>query len=949
MNATRFALPPLAQPTYSFGAIPRASYPDLKGSTLECVRDREYFQRCMAEMVLVCKEAVRRQRSHRNNSSTPNNTATTTADGSKPLSLEYLADRLDVDEPLWGYVVRHEQGGRMQGFICVTTFTNYEQSFRWDSLNEDAAFADDNPEEQRMRLTGERKVDTSGELARQLQATVRTGNVWQEGIVWPRIAEISLLGALGGCGRFLVELVLEDLERMKASSKVNYEYVVLQATDNSISFYETLGFVRVGAIVERDDNGQSTTPKSPMKQRGDGEKEPAGFRRSPKRRRDDSNPITKADLELPDCITMSKFQHYEVSKVGEPLQSIAKKFKVDVFDIIFLNEMNYPDLVPGSRLIKGTLLRIPDYSQDSLRSIRSNFNTLACNSSSGEPKKWHVAKENDTPRSIAKMYNLDYQAVVHANKNRLKGLLANSRLKQGTQVRISHLDAPDIAYVPYAHWSFPDDDHFEEGEPSYMMALSLKRQRGAAAKSRPVRERLAIPITETNQPPANHKVLHVPPHVSQSQRQVHSSLSPSNRSGTSSYSDATTTTTGFALFESHYRMTNPNLFKASKSALKAAEIINDAWRNLEFSKKIEFVQQSSCLRQQPLAISHCPHTPSNARVSSVSSRNQPQIDSQENLFNMVVRIDSTKFEKEIVDVDPEEYEYWYVLTFIPDLRWCHLAPMVQDGLFGPEKPKAYGRPKWKLVKQELGKELDISSSFCIPCRSKSMKRTLDADKEEWDILSDDFPSAVDCSSSRGKSIFKASAKRRTLCEPRQTPSPELDGIGPDCRNTQLTTTTSKASRKRKRNSSSPGDDLDEVELVATLHDLGWDVRVKLTGLGADEIFTEGEAKIAAAPSKQPKEKSTQNKLMENGTKGAKRKRGRPRKVVVADGQLSDTILPSYQPSATKPKSPNILPPPSYLDHPLAVAASAAGSAANSLEQRVELTTLTTCCIFVGDM
>jgi hypothetical protein len=52
--------------------------------------------------------------------------------------------------------------------------------------------------------------------------------------------------------------------------------------------------------------------------------------------------------------------------------------------------------------------------------------------------------------------------------------------------------------------------------------------------------------------------------------------------------------------------------------------------------------------------------------------------------------------------------------------------MVQDGVFG--------RPKWRLVDETLGHELDISSMFCIPVKARTMKRTADADKEEWDVL-----------------------------------------------------------------------------------------------------------------------------------------------------------------------------------------------------------------------
>jgi hypothetical protein len=76
----------------------------------------------------------------------------------------------------------------------------------------------------------------------------------------------------------------------------------------------------------------------------------------------------------------------------------------------------------------------------------------------------------------------------------------------------------------------------------------------------------------------------------------------------------------------------------------------------------------------------------------------------------------------------------FVLTYIPDLKWCHLAPMVQDGVFGPERKRSEGRPKWRLVDETVGHELDISSVFCIPVKSKTMKRTVDADKEEWDVL-----------------------------------------------------------------------------------------------------------------------------------------------------------------------------------------------------------------------
>ena len=231
----------------------------------------------MGELGLLCKEAVRRRRQksqatanaiNADNAVTTTNTinatsATTTA--SKPLSLEYLADRSDVDEPLWGYMVRHE--GRLQGFITVTTFTNYHPTFCWDSLHP-AAFDESEADSHHVDTqangrASQRQVDSNGRLAQELQGTARAGGIHEEGIVWPRLAEISLLGALG-CGRTLVQLVLEDLQRLSPTPVAHYDYVVLQATDNSIRFYESLGFVRVGALTAEDTPaGAMGSPRRP--------------------------------------------------------------------------------------------------------------------------------------------------------------------------------------------------------------------------------------------------------------------------------------------------------------------------------------------------------------------------------------------------------------------------------------------------------------------------------------------------------------------------------------------------------------------------------------------------------------------------------------------------------------------------------------------------------------
>eukprot|EP01052_Picozoa_sp_SAG31_P043944 SAG31_NODE_7490_length_1675_cov_1.281726_1_plen_233_part_00 len=65
------------------------------------------------------------------------------------------------------------------------------------------------------------------------RCTFVQGQADAEGIVWPRLAEISLLGALG-CGRSLLGLALGEMEPALSP----YSFAVLQATDNSIPFYE---------------------------------------------------------------------------------------------------------------------------------------------------------------------------------------------------------------------------------------------------------------------------------------------------------------------------------------------------------------------------------------------------------------------------------------------------------------------------------------------------------------------------------------------------------------------------------------------------------------------------------------------------------------------------------------------------------------------------------------
>ena len=318
-----------------------------------------------------------------------------------------MADRLDVDDPCFGFMVRtntvpidypidqmeYFQGGMLQGFITVTTFTNWQKSFRWDSMH-DSAFAYDEPDLAAKMVSNDRKWDQDGSLAASLQNTVRCGDVWNEGIVWPKLAEISLLGALG-CGKALLSLVIEKLESMQSNEKYNYDYAVLQATDNSIPFYESMGFVRVGCITEQL-----------LKANGD--------------KVDDAEGNEKSEIVSSPVFTI------KVKKHGETPTDYAKKFGVDVWDIIFLSHYMYPDMTPNSFLMKGTILYIPDVSKfDGCRNLNKDV------PSQGGASQWYSSEDNETPREIAIKFKVTCKDLLAANRTRIADLKAHSRLIEG--------------------------------------------------------------------------------------------------------------------------------------------------------------------------------------------------------------------------------------------------------------------------------------------------------------------------------------------------------------------------------------------------------------------------------------------------------------------------------------------------------------------------------------
>jgi hypothetical protein len=467
MLARRRKLPPLTEPRYDFEAVPHAS---VKGSNavIVPVTSRQQWLNSLSEMVLLCNEASLRLAARTG--------CGLDKGGAKPLSLEYIADRLDSDDPLRGYMVRTRSEGWLQGFVTITQFTIFQRWFQWDSLIEQAGLRKD---EQKGRVT-----DRDGALARELAGQLHEGNPGGEGVVWPRIAEVSLLGGLG-CGSCLMRLILAELENEESQ----YEWVVLQATKHSIPFYESCGFVRVGAVaIYEPDSEQSNA----------------------------------------DASASSGTKLYTVRNSGlqETPRSVAKKLEVQEFDIVFLNRRMFPGLDWNSKLRTGTKLQVPSgctKAEPVLESVSPSpfkqpwyrrraphpdpgplsryLTAYYCKSlweiiSNPKPgvraldgERRYRAIEDETPAAIAKRLEIDVAMLIEMNRNRYSDLLRASRLRAGTKLRlpvdfknkrVSRVEegaAHDV--VAYRHWTDQRESvrSVLDTPPSYMMAKRLDKQR----------------------------------------------------------------------------------------------------------------------------------------------------------------------------------------------------------------------------------------------------------------------------------------------------------------------------------------------------------------------------------------------------------------------------------------------------------------------------------------
>lgn len=356
-------------------------------------------------------------------------------------------------------------------------------------------------------------------------------------------------------------------------------------------------------------------------------------------------------------------------------------------------------------------------------------------------------------------------------------------------MQVSNLEVHYDEHVPYCHWTFPDDK-FENNEPSYMMAKKLNRRNRQEAKVKPIESSLAVQVMKYEPPPPS--ILKPESKIDASPFKTPNKISKKRKLHPDQPMPPKRPKTGFFFFLD----TEREKMKEDDVKLSTAEFMKVAavkWNDLSSKEKSLFeikreeatIEYEKEMKDYRIKMEEfkAQHPDWEQQVS----QSVPQkIKKSKDFFNKVVRL-TEEGRREA----GTEFEFYYVLTYIPDLFWCHLAPMRRMGTFGSKSPKK-GRARWVLVGENEGKELDISAAVCEIIKSRCMKRCIDADKEEWDIVDTAFE----------RSLSTTPSIVSTISAAKVTSSDDSDGDSGDseCLQKQLIETDTLYSRllKRKR-------------------------------------------------------------------------------------------------------------------------------------------------------
>lgn len=457
---------------------------------------------------------------------------------------------------------------------------------------------------------------------------------------------------------------------------------------------------------------------------------------------------------------------------------IAQRCGCRPFDLVFLNKQFYAGLTTSSRLKAGTRLRIPKKSQP-VATADDNDEAGGTSSAStsafkGLPEEeaaedkgqstlplWYTAKNNQTPKLIATALGVDMKALVDLNRRRYPTLAPSSRLREGTQLRVPRGDGmedeedwredPDV--VAYRHWTFPDTAP-EEQHPSYMMARRLvRRKRGVPGQTgslnvtycKPEDRRARVKAASAGSEALGAGRLSLPRAARDEEEGGKVSKEQVGAMATSldamrNCKDDEGRSRVDLFLELPSRKTLAVYFKViaepislkeidqrvrasgTKSKAGVTALVPPYGSMDEFEADVQKMFDNARTFNQPNSLVYIDADELEVVFRDALAKACHGAEEPSNLFNKVVTL------KAAADGSHEESPYFYSLTYIPDLQWCRLAPLERRG-------EIAGQPKWRLRKGEEY-EIDVSARRCMKIRARALRRTTDADEEEWVINAD---------------------------------------------------------------------------------------------------------------------------------------------------------------------------------------------------------------------
>ena len=291
---------------------------------------------------------------------------------------------------------------------------------------------------------------------------------------------------------------------------------------------------------------------------------------------------------------------------------------------------------------------------------------------------------------------MDPRELLQLNKPIFKGLQMISELIEGSRLLVQ---PSEYQCDEYCHWTFADDDQ-KQGEPSYMMARRLKskaeRTAEHASDSAITRSQPLLVDKRPAVQPAGKRAAFI---------KAIEDAKEERKRRKQEWADS-----------AWHIVTEDTPFK------KEAESLNIDPRTLRDlnAAHLKGLQLSSLLKKDTwLQIKPLDEMEAYAEAEEAKAT----------MLNRVVQIDG----------EGDDYEFWYVLTYLPDLQWCHVAPLERRGVF-TEKPSpgghvAEGQDRWMLVSEEEGGEIDVGAGRCHVMEAVEMKGTrANADTEEWHIV-----------------------------------------------------------------------------------------------------------------------------------------------------------------------------------------------------------------------